>query len=294
MNLKEKVIMITGANSGIGKEAAIELAKEDAHIVMVCRNEKRGEEAQEEIIKKSDNENVDLLIADLSSLESVDDLVTTFRQEYDRLDILINNAGIFLKGREKSEDDIEKTFATNHLGHFHLTTSLLDILEKSSPSRIINVSSAAHKGTEINFDEILQQEQYSSFEVYGESKLANLLFTYELDKRLKDKNITVNALHPGFVASNFAKNNGLLYKIVMSLLRPFQRSVSRGAQPIIYLAQSDEVTDISGKYFTDVSLFPFFTKPKIEPVLSSNESYSEEAQKKLWELSEQTIKDKLS
>jgi len=276
--MKEKIIIITGANSGIGKETAVSLAKKRAKIVMLCRNEKRGREALEEIKNYSSSDNVELIIADLSNQESIYSAVNQFKSKYDHLDVLINNAGLILKERELTPDGYETTFAVNHLGHFLLTNLLLDILIKSAPSRIINVSSAAHKYAKLNLDDINLDKKYRAFRAYGNSKLANTLFTYELARRLEGTGVTVNALHPGGVKTNFGKGQ---FKGFMPFASLFMINAKKGAKTSIYLASSPEIEDVSGKYFV-----------KSKPVKSSKISYNEDLQRKLWELSERMIKPK--
>jgi len=276
--MKGKIIIITGANSGIGKETAISLAKMGAKIVMLCRNEKRGQEALEEIKKKSSSGNVELILADLSNQESIYSAVNQFKSKYDHLDMLINNAGLILKERKLTLDGYETTFAVNHLGHFLLTNLLLDLLIKSSPSRIINVSSSAHKYAKLNLEDINSEKKYRSSRAYGNSKLANILFTYELARTLEGTGVTANALHPGGVRSNFAKGQ---FKPFMALASLFMISAKKGAKTSVYLASSPEVEEVSGKYFV-----------KSKPAKSSKISYSEKLQRELWELSERMIKTK--
>ncbi|MCA9982021.1 MAG: SDR family NAD(P)-dependent oxidoreductase, partial [Anaerolineales bacterium] len=166
-------------------------------------------------------------------------------------DVLVNNAGALFMSREESADGIEMTWALNHLGYFLLTHELLDVIKASAPARIVSVSSDAHYGGQIPLDDLQLREGYSGFKAYSQSKLANVHFTYELARRLADTAVTVNCLHPGFVASNFAKNNGLLARIAMTLSRPFAKSKKEGAATSLYLAMSPEVAGVSGKYFAD-------------------------------------------
>ena len=190
--------MVTGANSGLGKATALALAKMGSRVIMVCRDQYRGEVAQVEIKAASANERVDLHLADLSSQNSIRQLVRRVKERYDRLDVLVNNAGAMYMRRQLSADGLELTFALNHLGYFLLTNLLLDMLKASAPSRIVNVSSTAHRSAQIDFDD-LQREKTYGYSVYGESKLMNILFTYELARRLDGTGVTVNVLHPGFV-----------------------------------------------------------------------------------------------
>lgn len=263
--------MITGANSGIGKATAIGLAKMGATIVMVGRDKNRCEEAQKEIIEKTGNKNIDILICDLSSQQEIHNLVDKFNQKYQNLHILINNAGIVLKKRTSNIDGLEVNFAVNYLAPFLLTNLLLNVLKKSAPSRVINVSSGVHKRASLDFDDLQSEKKYSSFGTYGKSKLALLLFTYELSRRLKDSGITVNALHPGVVKTNLGRDQPAFSRWFQNT---FFKSPERGAETSIYLASSPEVEGITGKYFINKT-----------PAKSSEESYNEVNAKKLWEIS---------
>jgi len=201
-----KVCLITGANSGIGKATALGLAKLDATVVIVSRDKDKGEAALLEIRTRSGNKNVDAMVADLSSQDSVRELAHDFKARYKKLHVLINNAGVFLPKRVPTVDGLEATFATNHLGHFLLTNLLLDVLKASAPSRIINITSSAHRGTEMDFEDLQGEKKYSGFHAYSQSKLANVLFTYQLAKLLEGTGVTVNCLHPGVVRTGFGKD----------------------------------------------------------------------------------------
>jgi len=244
-----KTVLITGATSGIGKATALALAKKGFNIVFIARNLARAVEVKEEIISVSNNKDVDFLMADLSSLSQVHKCVESFRQKYQSVDLLINNAGICLPYRRITEDGFEETFQVNHLSHFLLTNLLLDLLKKAASARIINVSSAVYKNA--SFDPLnLQSEQnYSSFGTYSNTKLLNLLFTIELAERLNGTGITVNALHPGVVKTNFGSEMKGFHKTLSTLFTPFFLTPEQGAATSIYLATSDEVKYITGKYF---------------------------------------------
>jgi len=270
--MEGKICIITGANSGIGKATAIDLAKMNATIVMMCRSKERGEEAQKEIIELTGNKKVDLLLCDLSSQESIRKFVSEFKSKYQKLHVLINNAGIMLSKRVISVDGFEMNFAVNYLASFLLTNLLLDVLKKSAPSRIINVSSAAHRMAKMDFDDLQSEKRkYRLFKIYGTSKLALMLFSYELNRRLEGTSVTVNTLHPGVVNTNLGQDQSSFSRGFAKL---FFKKPEKGAETSIYLASSQEVEGITGKYFA-----------KKQQKQSSEESYNEDYAKRLWELS---------
>jgi retinol dehydrogenase-14 len=270
-----RVCLVTGANSGVGKATAAGLALLGATVVMACRDKKRGEMAQAEIKSQTGNQKVDLLLADLSSQVSVRQLAREFKEKYDRLDVLINNAGGTNSKRKESVDGLEMTFALNHLGAFLLTNLLLDLLEASGrparKSRIVTVSSEAQGVGTINFGDLQLQNNYSELRSYAQSKLANVLFTYELARRLEGKNVTANTLHPGLVRTHFAGDSLSVFGILFKLSWPIQISPEKGARTSIYLASSPEVEGMSGKYFI-----------KQKPRKSAPLSYSEPTAELLW------------
>jgi NAD(P)-dependent dehydrogenase (short-subunit alcohol dehydrogenase family) len=272
--MKDKVVMITGANSGIGKAASLAIAKMSATLVMVVRNKERGEAARAEIIKKSQNSSVDLLLADLSSLESVRQLTSEFEKKYSRLHVLINNAGLFNRRRNITTDGYENTFATNYLAPFLLTNLQLETLKASAPSRIINVSSVGHYNGHINFDDINLEKDYGGWKAYGQSKLALVLFTHELAKKLQGTGVTVNAVHPGTVATNIWTRPLGPAGFIMSLPKLFMTSPQKGAETIVYLASSDDAKGLNGEYLE-----------KLKVKKSSDESYNEEIAQRLWDVS---------
>lgn len=275
LDMNGKVVMITGANSGIGKETAIELAKMGANIVMVCRSRKRGEKALEEIKEMANSEKIELYIADLADQRSIRSMVERFKKSHDKLHVLINNAGVMLSKRTTTPEGYESTFAINHLGHFLLTNLVLDMLKASSSARIINVSSSAHKFAKLNFDDIDNEHKYRGYRTYANSKLFNILFSYELARRLEETGITVNALHPGVIRTNLGKNNtNKLIKLMSFIFRLFMMSPEKGARTTVYLASSPEVENVNGKYFVN-------RKQK----KSSKISYEQTLQNKLWEIS---------
>ena len=273
--MNNQTVMITGATSGIGAVAALELARKGARVVGVGRNPEKCAAAASRIAKETDNLNVEYLVADLSSQDQIHRLAEAFKAKYSRLDVLVNNAGAFFSKRQESVDGIEMTLALNHLNYFLLTNLLLDTLKASAPARIINVSSNAHMGTQINFADIESRRRYISWTAYAQSKLANVLFTYELARRLEGTGVTANALHPGFVATGFGQNNHDLVGWGTGIVqRIAARSPEQGARTIIYLASSAEVDQVSGKYFVDE-----------KEARSSPASYDADTAMRLWELS---------
>jgi NAD(P)-dependent dehydrogenase (short-subunit alcohol dehydrogenase family) len=272
--MSDKIVLITGANSGIGKAASLALAKMSAQVVMVARNKERGETARAEIVKESGNSSVDLLLADLSSLESVRQLSREFQSKYRRLDVLVNNAGLFNQRRNVTVDGYENTFETNYLSSFLLSNLLLDLLKKSAPSRIINVSSLGHYNGHINFDDLNLEKNYGGWKAYGQSKLALVLFTHQLAKKLEGTGVTVNALHPGTVATHIWSRPLGPFGFIMTLPKLFMISPQKGADTIVYLAASDEAANISGEYLE---------KSRVKK--SSDESYDDDVAQRLWEVS---------
>lgn len=268
-----KVCLVTGANAGIGMETARGLAEMVATVVMVCRDRERGETAQREIKQSSGNAPVELMVCDLASQASIRQFAEDFKQRHDRLDVLVNNAGVLLRERSLNEDGIESTFAVNHLGYFLVTSLLLGLLKKSSPSRIVNVSSTAHKYGKLDIGGWVAGRDYSAFGSYSNSKLANVLFTYELARRLQGAGVTANCLHPGRVGTNLFRG---LPGFLQALIKLVTIGPERGAQTSIYLASSPEVEGITGKYFA-----------RRRQQKSSETSHNEEAARRLWEVSEE-------
>ena len=277
MSMQGKICLVTGAMSGIGKATAMGLAQRGATIVMVVRDREKGEAVQREIKTKSGNEAVDLLLADLSSQESVRQLAENFLQRYTQLHVLINNAGMTSLRRRETVDGLEMTFAVNQLAPFLLTNVLLDVIKASAPSRIINVSSDAHETGHINMDDLQSEKKY--LRAYGQSKLALVLFTYELARRMQGTGVTANCLHPGFVATNFGQNGtGPIGRGVMNVISRFGMSPEEGAKTSIFLATSPEVKGVTGKYFV-----------KSNPKRSAPITYDKSLQRQLWEQSAQLV-----
>lgn len=247
------------------------MARNGAKVVIHGRDEEKGEKVISEIKEKTANVPENLLIADFSSLEEVEKLAQKFKDSYDRLDVLVNNAGGVFPGHQLSEDGIEKSFAVNHLSHFLLTHRLLDLLKKSAPSRIVNVGSEAHSD-DIDFDHLTSEDGPAGYEAYNQSKLANILFTYKLAEKLEGTGVTVNCLHPGAVRTDLVRKYPILGKIWKYF--PLFISSEEAAETVTYLAASPEVEGVSGKYFNGK-----------EKQSSSSRSYDDKLQEKLWKVS---------
>ena len=246
-DLQGKRILVTGASAGIGKQTALELATRGADVIIVGRNAEKTQAAAEELSRDSGGK-VEVMLADLSSVASVRQLAATFLAKYSSLDVLVNNAGALNPKRETTIDGYERTFATNHLAYFLLTELLLPALRRADHARVVNVSSEAHIMGRIDFDDLMAERGYGQWKQYGRSKLANIYFTRELARRVAADGITVNALHPGFVASNFLRKGGI-YNVLRSMSRVFALDVVGGARTSVYLASSPDVAGVTGKYF---------------------------------------------
>jgi retinol dehydrogenase 14 len=269
-----KVALVTGGTSGIGKATAMALAAMGADVVVVGRDRERGEKAAAEIRAQTGGK-VDLALADLSSQAGVRELAEGFRSRYDRLDVLVNNAGLVQSTRTETADGLETTFATNHLAPFLLTNLLLDLLKKSAPSRVVTVSSEAERWGNIDFDDLQSKKKYRGFPVYGMTKLANIMFTYELAERLEGTGVTATCMHPGAVNTRFGTNNSGPMTILFRAFKPFMRTPEQGADTVIWLASSPDVEGLSGRYYAD-------RKP-LEPKKIANDPA---ARRRLWEESE--------
>ncbi len=274
-----KVCVVTGATAGIGQATALFLAKRGATVVGVGRNPTKNEHSTQMIKNETGNLSVEYLLADLSSQKDIHRLAQQFRNKYDRLDVLVNNAGATFGERMESVDGIEMTFALNHLGYFLLTNLLLDILEASKPSRVINVSSSLHKFGNINFDDIPFKKGYNRSKAYQRSKLANIGFTYEMARRLFGQTITVNAMNPGLVATNVGQAAGGISAKVKGIVdRIAGLTPEEGAQTILYLATSPEVAGVTGRYFVKEKAIP-----------STKITYDLEFCERLWAVSENLV-----
>ena len=284
--------MVTGASRGIGKATAAALAGMGAHVLLVCRDRERGEAAQGEIRVRSGSEAVEVMIADLSSQPQIRQLAADFRSKHDRLHVLINNAGTFESDRLETEDGLETTFAVNHLAPFLLTNLLLSVLVASAPSRIVTVSSAGHGyGTNINFDDLQTERRYGAMRAYSQSKLANVLFTYELARRLEGTSVTAHCVHPGAVDTGFLRYKGVLGAVARGLIgtsRHFLLNAEQGAATSVYVASSPEVDGVTGHYFRkqEFAGWPMGFNAPVRAVRSSKQSYDESVARRLWEVSE--------
>ncbi len=256
MDMSGKRVLVTGANSGIGKETAVVLATMGADVTMTARNPDKGEEALAEVRERSANPTVELGSLDLGSLASVHEFASWFLDRHDRLDVLVNNAGLITGDRRETVDGFEEMFGVNHLGHFALTDRLTDLLVASAPSRVVVLSSLAHRAAlgGLRFDDLQTQQRFRSFLTYGRSKLANLMHASELARRLEGTGVTVNAVHPGSIGSGFAADGDtrLLGALIATVAKPFMGTPARGARTPVLLASSDapRVADVTGGYFS--------------------------------------------
>jgi retinol dehydrogenase-12 len=279
-NMSGKTVLITGATSGIGEVAALELARKGARVVLVGRDRAKAEATAAMIRKESGRTDVEYLLADLSSQAEVRKLAEEVKSRYPRIDVLVNNAGAMISPRRESVEGIEMTWALNHMAYFLLTDLLLDTLKASAPSRIVIVASDAHRMVPgINFDDVEGKKSYKPFRIYGQSKLANILFTRELSRRLEGSGVTANCLHPGFVATNFTTGKGWLYWAMRQLARVVAITPVEGARTTVYLASSPEVEGVSGGYFA-----------KSKPANPTAAARDDEAARRLWTLSESMVK----
>jgi NAD(P)-dependent dehydrogenase (short-subunit alcohol dehydrogenase family) len=277
--MDKPICLVTGANRGIGKEVALGLAKQGAHIVMVCRNAEHGAAAQQDIQQQTNNTQVDLLLADLASQDSVRGLAATVQSRYARLHVLINNAGLALTVRTVSLDGIEMTLAVNHLAGFLLTNLLLDLIKRSAPARIINVASVVHQWGTLHFDNLQFEHGYDIDKAYYQSKLANVLFTYELHRRLGKAGVTVNSFDPRMTATDFAKDRKGFAGFMAKVWKPFMNSSRTSGANIVHLATSPAFAGVSGQYVVSR-----------KAIRSSSASYDESTARRLWDVSAALVK----
>ncbi|SMC55126.1 NAD(P)-dependent dehydrogenase, short-chain alcohol dehydrogenase family [Oscillospiraceae bacterium] len=246
--LKNKTALVTGANSGMGMATVRALSDMGARVIMLCRSEKRGKEALERLLSEDTSRTLELILCDLGDYDSIRNFANIVRSNYDHIDIIVNNAGFISLDRQETKEGLERQFGINHIGHFLLTMSLLDLMGEGG--RIVNVSSGAHKVGKIHFDDINLHKGFNVITAYSQSKLANVLFTRELARRVKDRGITVNCCHPGAVATNIGIDRETGFgKTITGLLKPFFQTPEQGARTAIFLASDSSVSDITGEYF---------------------------------------------
>ncbi len=268
--MREKTVLVTGASVGIGRATAIELARRGAHVLMASRNAERGAEARVDLLAEVPGAKTELLVADLSTVEGVRSLAEQARQHTDRLDVLVNNAGVYTRSYVATADGLETQFAVNHLAPFLLTNLLRDLLVRSTPARVVTVSSEAHKRGRMMFDDLQRERNYSGLQAYAQSKLANLLFNRELARRLRGTGVTANAVHPGVVATR------LLFDgfAPLRLLKPFLKTPESGARTSVFVAAAPSVERLTGLYYIDCA-----------PARSSPAARDDDAARRLWRIS---------
>jgi NAD(P)-dependent dehydrogenase (short-subunit alcohol dehydrogenase family) len=271
--MEGKVVIVTGSNSGIGKATAKALIGMGATVVMAVRNQEKGERAREEIVAETGNKSVSVMVCDVASKNSIKRFAEAFKEEYDRLDALINNAGAVFAKRQLSADGIESSMAVNYLGPFLLARELFPLLEASAPSRIVNVSSGLSGTAEIDFDDLQREKGYKGMKAYAGSKLMLTTHTLELARRLEGTGVTANVVEPGFVATNLGKNSGsLLNSVMFTLVRPMQTTPEKAAENTVYAATSPELEGVTGKIFAK-------KQEKEAPTFTSDEG----VRRRLWE-----------
>lgn len=282
-NMQNKTVLITGATDGIGKETVIALQRMGANVVIVGRNAGKTEAIVNEIqTGNPSGGSVAGMVADLSSLAEIRRLAGEFKEKYERLDVLVNNAGAYFAKRLVSVDGFEMTFSLNHLNYFLLTNLLLDMIKASAPARIVNVSSGAHAMGKLNFDNLQSKGLYMGWTAYGTSKMMNILFTRELARRLEGSHVTANVLHPGFVATKFGHNNKGLYSRFVKWSQKRALTPEQGAQTTIHLASAQELAGVSGAYFYNSKI--------VQP---SNAAQDDDAARRLWEVSQELVGEKI-
>lgn len=278
-DLEGKVFLVTGATEGIGKATVLELAKRGATLVLVGRSKEKSERLLAELKEASGNGQIDILLGDLSKIADVRAVADAFRAKHDRLDVLVNNAGAIFLDHGLSADGIERTFALNHLGYFLLATRLFDLLQKTPGARVVSTASDAHRMGKLDLATVAKRDGRAGFSAYADSKLANILFTRELARRLAPSGATANCMHPGLVRSGFGANNGpvvaFMAKTIGSL---FGRTAEKGAETLLWLATSSDAAKFNGEYFFDRKIAPI-TKRAQDDALARG----------LWKLSEELI-----
>ena len=264
MSIQNRIVLVTGSSDGIGLQTVIDLAEMGAYVIVHGRNESKATKTAEIVIQQSGNENIDYVVGDLASFEEIRKMADDIHKRFDKIDVLINNAGVFKTERELTEDGFELTFAINHLSYFLLTGLLLDLVKKSEYARIVNVASMAHSSS-LDFDNLQGEKYYEGYDAYSRSKLCNIMFTYKLANMLKDTHVSVNVLHPGVIST----------KLLHVGFGSGGAALSQGSKTSVYLATSDEVDNISGRYFSNS-----------RETRSAGVSYDQNLQDKLWAESE--------
>ncbi len=279
IDLTDKTCFVTGATSGIGEETALAFARMGARVGVLARSRERAEETRQRIVAETGRE-IDIVLGDLASLESVRQAAEDILERFDALDVWVNNAGVVATSRKTTVDGYELTFAVNHLGPFLLTNLVLPRIVSSAPARIVNVASEAHRFAKqgLDWNDLHNEQNYKTFRVYGESKLANILFTRELARRLEGQSVTVNSLHPGEVATRLGSDNGIFAKVLIKVLRPFLSSPAKGAATQIYVATAPELEGKSGLYFDDS-----------RERRANRHAEDDDAARRLWEISEELV-----
>jgi retinol dehydrogenase-12 len=278
VDMKGKRVMITGFTAGIGEAAAMALAEMGAELILVCRNEAKGESTLARIRERVPDVQLEMLVGDLGRHSDIRRIADQFLAGGRPLDVLFNNAGVVMLKRTLTDDGLEATFAVNHIGYFLLTRLLLEPLRADGGGRVVSTSSNAHTfgGGAMRFDDLQGEKKYTTFGAYGQSKLANILFTRELARRERENGVTANCFHPGFVGSDFAKNNGAFARIVMTVCKPFARSPEKGAETGVFLCTAPSLSDATGGYY--------FNMKSRRPARYAE---SDEDARRLWEISEE-------
>ena len=274
-DMNGKTVIITGANQGIGKASAEALGKMGAKLVLVCRSAEKARAAIADV-ERAGAKSVELILGDMGSQADVRRVAEEIKAKHDRIDVLLNNAGLLVTSRRDTVDGIEETFAINHLGYFLLTNLLLDVLKKTPNARVVSVSSEAHRGAEMNWDDLQLKSGWGAMKAYTQSKLCNILFTRELARRLEGTRVTANCLHPGVIASGFGHTYGGGFSFILKLAKPFLITPEKGAATQVYLASSPEVAGATGKYFD-----------KCKEKTPSRAAREEAAPARLWAVSEE-------
>lgn len=273
--LDGKTVLVTGASSGIGMATAGKLAGLGARVVMVSRTQPRGAKARDELLRATPGASIDLLVADLATTTAIRKLADAFQKKYSRLDVLVNNAALLTAQRKLTSEGFEMQFFVNHLAYFLLTGLLLDVLRASTPARVVNVSSAAHSRGVIDFDDLQLSEAYRGWQAYANTKLMNIIFTYELARRLESSRVTANCLHPGVIHTNLMRNFSSVVQLAWNATGRFFKKPDDGAETPVYLASSPEVETVTGQYFR-----------YCKPLGTSQVSYDKDVQSRLWRESE--------